>query len=143
MRYRDGSEVVISRSPDNRLFGAGCFETRDVTNLFDLCHIMIEHLKREADWRYYFSAYNGKHLGLTVAGALDETSNEEQFRDLCGLLVHRVEQFNWHDVHDASDRRFMLCQIRVLAPAVASEVEPGLPPVTMPRGLHVCGTREL
>ncbi|MCX2950863.1 hypothetical protein [Lentzea sp. NEAU-D7] len=127
MNSRKTMAVRISANPDERLFGAGCFESADVENLPDLCQMMLNNIMAMSADKFSIRYYRNNHVSLVVGNAypLEKgwefytpgTDAPDQDGSLGGIYESAINQYNWFcpwDMENLSLRRFTLCGIRFL-----------------------------
>lgn len=127
MSSRKNLTIRISANPDERLFGAGCFESAAVESLDELCQMMLNNIMAMSPDKFSIRYYKNNHVSLIVGNAYplekgwefytpgSEASNQDG--SFGGLYESAINQYNWFcpwDPENPDLNRFTLCGIRFL-----------------------------
>ncbi|MCP2248165.1 hypothetical protein [Lentzea aerocolonigenes] len=127
MNRRKSLAVWISSNPDERLFGAGCFESKNISSLGELCQVMLNNIMAMSEDKFSIRHFPNNHVSLVVGNAypLEKgwefytpgTDAPDQDGSLGGIYESAINQYNWFCPWDAENpdlNRFILCGIRFL-----------------------------
>lgn len=108
-------KITVSQNPDPRLFGAGCLGTAGVSHIEDLLSEVMDDLQAMADFKYNLRYFPENKVSLLVGGYFQTDPAPDA--DLSEEAVHFidvVEQFNWVNPYNRSQKRFHLCNVMLL-----------------------------